>query len=313
MTDLTHFGHLLSDPLQRTFMQHAFLAIIMVGVICGATGAFVTLRGLAFMGDALAHAIFPGVAIAFVTGGNFLIGALIAAVIVSLGIGAVSQSGRLSHDTSIGVLFAGMFALGIAIVAGQDSYARDLNSFLFGTILGVTRHDLALTAAVGAVVLLTLLAFRRELTTVAFDRTFAASRGFRLWRFDQLFLLLLALSIVISIQTVGNILVLAMLVTPPATARLLTDRLSVMVGLSSLIGAASGVTGLYVSYWQNIPSGACVVLVATVVFMVTFILAPKTGWLTVALRHRFHHGHPERDAQLSPVSASLDLPEASDG
>lgn len=298
----------LTDPLQRTFMQHAFLAIVMVGVICGATGAFVTLRGLAFMGDALSHAIFPGVAIAFVTGGNFLLGALVAAVIVSLGIGAVSQSGRISHDTSIGVLFAGMFALGIAIISGQQSYARDLNSFLFGTILGVTRDDLTLTALIGGVVLMTLLWFRRELTTVAFDRTFAASRGYRLWRYDQLFLLLLALSIVISIQTVGNILVLAMLVTPPATARLLTDRLAVMIWLSSLIGAACGIVGLYVSYWQNIPSGACVVLVATAVFIVTFLAAPRTGFVTLWLRHRLHHGHPERDTRptADPTRSSAD-------
>lgn len=298
----------LTDPLQRTFMQHAFLAIVMVGVICGATGAFVTLRGLAFMGDALSHAIFPGVAIAFVTGGNFLLGALVAAVIVSLGIGAVSQSGRISHDTSIGVLFAGMFALGIAIISGQQSYARDLNSFLFGTILGVTRDDLTLTALIGGVVLMTLLWFRRELTTVAFDRTFAASRGYRLWRYDQLFLLLLALSIVISIQTVGNILVLAMLVTPPATARLLTDRLAVMIWLSSLIGAACGIVGLYVSYWQNIPSGACVVLVATAVFIVTFLAAPRTGFVTLWLRHRLHHGHPERDTRptADPKRSSAD-------
>ncbi len=308
MIDPGDLSRWLIDPLQRTFMQHAFLAIVMVGVICGATGAFVTLRGLAFMGDALAHAIFPGVAIAFVTGGNFLVGALVAAVIVSLGIGAISQSGRISHDTSIGVLFAGMFALGIAIISGQDSYARDLNSFLFGTILGVTRQDLVLTAAVGGLVLLALLLFRRELTTVAFDRTFAASRGFRLWRFDQLFLLLLALSIVISIQTVGNILVLAMLVTPPATARLLTDRLPVMVALSSLIGAACGVIGLYISYWQNIPSGACVVLVATALFLLTFVFAPRTGWLTTRIGHRLHHGHPERDAGLSPVGPPAEVP-----
>ncbi len=308
MIDFSDPSRWLLDPLERTFMQHAFLAIVMVGVICGATGAFVTLRGLAFMGDALSHAIFPGVAIAFVTGGNFLIGALVAAVIVSLGIGTVSQSGRISHDTSIGVLFAGMFALGIAIISGQDSYARDLNSFLFGTILGVTRQDLVLTAAVGGAVLLALLSFRRELTTVAFDRTFADSRGFRLWRFDQLFLLLLALSIVISIQTVGNILVLAMLVTPPATARLLTDRLPVMVALSSLIGAACGITGLYISYWRNIPSGACVVLVATGLFLLTFVIAPKTGWLTVWLRHRLHHGHPERDVRMGRSGPMSEAP-----
>ncbi len=297
--ELADLSRWLLDPLERTFMQHAFLAIIMVGVICGATGAFVTLRGLAFMGDALSHAIFPGVAIAFVTGGNFLIGALVAAVIVSLGIGTISQGGRISHDTSIGVIFAGAFALGIAIISGQQSYARDLNSFLFGTILGVTRDDLVLTATVGGLVLLALLLFRRELTAVAFDRTFAASRGLRLWRWDQLFLLLLALSIVISIQTVGNILVLAMLVTPPATARLLTDRLTTMVVLSSAIGAVCGVVGLYLSYWQNIPSGACVVLVATAVFLVVFVFAPRAGLLTVWLRHRLHHGHPERDAGMS--------------
>ena len=303
MTGWDDLHRWLADPLQRMFMRHAFLAIIMVGVICGATGAFVTLRGLAFMGDALSHAIFPGIAIAFVTGGNFLVGALVAAVIVSLGIGAISQSERLTHDTSIGVLFAGMFALGIAIISRQHSYARDLNSFLFGTILGVTDHDLVLTGIVGALVLLALLFFRRELTTVAFDRTFAASRGFRLWQYDQLFLVLLALSIVISIQTVGNILVLAMLVTPPATARLLTNRLPTMVALSSLIGALAGIAGLYISYWQNIPSGACVVLVATAAFLLTFLLAPRTGYVTRLVSDRLHRDHPERDAGLSHATS----------
>jgi ABC-type Mn2+/Zn2+ transport system permease subunit len=292
----------LTQPWERVFMQHAFLAIILVGVICGATGTFVVLRGLAFMGDALAHAIFPGVVIAFILGGNFLIGALIAAVVVSLAIGLVSQTGRLTNDTAIGVLFAGGFALGIALISAQQTFARDLNSFLLGTILGVTRDDLYLTGGVGLAVLAAIAIFRRELTTVAFDRTFAQATGRLLWAYDQLFLLLLSLAIVVSLQTVGNILVLAMLVTPAATARLITDRLQVMVWLAALLGAASGVAGLYLSYYRGIASGASVVLVATGLFGVVYLFWPRTGVITTRLRHRFHYEHPERDPVVDPIS-----------
>ncbi|MEA2527243.1 MAG: hypothetical protein QOF33_4663 [Thermomicrobiales bacterium] len=283
------------DPLRHTFMQHAFIAILLVGIICGVTGTFVTLRGLAFMGDALSHAIFPGVVIAYVLGGNFLIGALVAAVVVSLGIGLISQSSRLTNDTAIGVLFAGGFALGIALISSQRSYVKDLSTFLLGSILGVSREDLFLTGAIGAVVLGVIAYFRRELTIVAFDRTFAQATGINLWAFDQLFLILLSLAIVISLQTVGNILVLAMLVTPAATARLLTDRLQVMMILSATIGAVSGVVGLYLSYHLSIASGASVVLVATGVFALVFLFAPKTGIVTVAIARRLHFPHPERD------------------
>jgi ABC-type Mn2+/Zn2+ transport system permease subunit len=294
----------LLEPLRHTFMQHAFLAIVLVGVICGVTGVFVTLRGLAFMGDALSHAIFPGVVIAYLLGGNFLIGALIAAIVVSLGIGAISQNSRLSGDTAIGVLFAGAFALGIALISAQRTYTRDLASFLLGSILGVSRSDLWLTAGVGAVVLATIALFRRELTIVAFDRTFATATGINVWLFDQLFLVLLSLAIVVSLQTVGNILVLAMLITPAATARLLTDRLRWMVLLSAAIGAGSGVIGLYASYHLAIASGASVVLVATILFGLVFVFSPSSGVATVALRRRAHYPHPERDAFLDGVSTS---------
>lgn len=292
----------LTDPWTHAFMQHAFMAIILVGIICGVVGVFVILRGLAFLGDALAHAIFPGVVAAFILGGNFLVGALIAAVIISVIIGAISQGGRISNDTAIGIIFAGGFALGVALLSTQQSYARDLNSFLFGSILSVRRSDLILTAIVGLVVLAVVFWFRRELTGIAFDRTFAQSSGINLWLLDQIFLVTLAMAIVISLQTVGNVLVLALLVTPAATARLLTDRLRTMIGLSSLIGAASGVTGLYVSYYQGVPSGAAVVLVATTVFLVVFLLAPRTGAVTSRLVRRLHHPHPERDQFLDPVS-----------
>ncbi|MGC4106546.1 MAG: metal ABC transporter permease [Thermomicrobiales bacterium] len=289
---------LLLTPWQHGFMQHAFIAIVMVGVICGITGVFVTLRGMAFLGDALSHAIFPGVVIAFITGGNFLIGALIAALIVSLGIGAVTQNGRINNDTAIGVFFVGAFALGIALLSLQKSYVRDLNAFLLGSILGVSVRDLQLIALVGAVVLGIIFWFRRELTMVSFDRTFAKASGLNLWFYDQLFLIVLAFTIVISLQTVGNILVLAMLVTPAATARLLSDRMIPMLGLSAFIGAASGIIGLYLSYYQGIPSGSGVVLVATAVFFVAYLFAPRTGIITSRIAYRMHRDHPERDADF---------------
>jgi ABC-type Mn2+/Zn2+ transport system permease subunit len=295
----------LLDPWRHTFMQHAFIAIILVGLICGVIGVFVTLRGLAFMGDALSHAIFPGVVIAYIMGGNFLIGALIAAVVVSLGIGAVSQNSRLTNDTAIGVLFAGAFAFGIALISSQRTYTRDLASFLLGSILGVSKHDLLLTGAVGLIVLGVIALFRRELTIVAFDRTFANATGINVWLFDQLFLILLSLAIVVSLQTVGNVLVLAMLITPAATARLLTDRLRVMVVLSALIGALSGVAGLYASYHLAIASGASVVLVATAFFAIVFLFSPATGIVTVAVRRRLHFGHPERDLFLNDEPAGV--------
>lgn len=290
----------LTDPWQYTFMQHAFWAIILVGIICGAIGVFVILRGYSFLGDALAHAIFPGVVVTFILGGNFLIGALIAALIVSVLIGAVSQSGRINNDTAIGVLFAGSFALGVALMSLQDGYVRDLNSFLFGSILGVSRDDLLITAAVGAVVLAGLIVFRREIILISFDRVFARSTGLNLWKYDQIFLILLALAIVVSLQTVGNILVLAMLVTPAATARMLTDNLRRMIALSSSIGALAGLVGLYISFYQGVPSGAAVVLTATVVFSVVFLFAPRTGMITARVRQRIHYSRPEDDVHVQP-------------
>lgn len=295
---MTETFALLGEPLQHGFMRNAFAAILLVGVICGVIGVFVTLRGLAFMGDALAHAVFPGVVIAYVAGGSYLIGALIAAMIVSIAIGFVTQSGLLRNDTAIGVFFVGAFALGVAIISTQRSYARDVTSLLFGSILGVSGADLLLTAGVGCVVLVVLWLFRREIVAVSFDRIFSQSHGLNLWRWDQLFLLLLSLTIVISLQTVGNVLVLAMLVTPAAAARMLTRRLPMMLAVSAAIGAASGVIGLYVSYFVGVSSGASIVLVATAIFIIVFLFAPRTGAITSRVARRLHYAHPERDVFL---------------
>jgi manganese/iron transport system permease protein len=285
----------LMEPLQHAFMRNALSAILLIGFICGAVGVFVILRGLAFMGDAMAHAVFPGVVISYVLGGSYLVGAIVSATVVSLAIGAVTQSGLLRNDTAIGVFFVGAFALGVAIISTQESYARDVTSLLFGSILGVSREDLFLTAIVGFGVLLALWLSRREIVIGSFDRTFARSQGLNLWGWDQLFLLLLSLTIVISLQTVGNILVLAMLVTPAAAARLLTVRLGPMIVVSAIIGALSGVSGLYVSYFRGISSGASIILTATAIFLVVFLFAPRTGIITTRVARRLHFEHPERD------------------
>jgi ABC-type Mn2+/Zn2+ transport system permease subunit len=285
----------LTEPFQHAFMRHAFAAIVLVGIVCGIVGVFVILRGLAFMGDAIAHAVFPGVVISYVLGGNFLVGAILAATTVSLAIGFATQSGLLRNDTAIGVFFVGAFALGVAIISTQRSYARDITNLLFGSILGVSQEDLVLTGLVGCGVLITIWLFRREIVTISFDRTFAQSHGLNLWAWDQVFLLLLSLTIVISLQTVGNVLVLAMLVTPAATARLLTVQLGPMIAASALIGAASGIAGLYVSYYQGISSGASIVLVATTIFLTVFLFAPRTGAITARVVRRLHFAHPERD------------------
>jgi manganese/iron transport system permease protein len=250
------------------------------------------------MGDAMAHAVFPGVVISYVVGGSYLIGAIVSATVVSLAIGAVTQSGLLRNDTAIGVFFVGSFALGVAIISTQQSYARDVTSLLFGSILGVSRQDLVLTALVGCGVLLALFLSRREIIAGSFDRTFARSQGLNLWGWDQLFLLLLSLTIVIALQTVGNVLVLAMLVTPAATARLLTVRLGPMIAVSAIVGAASGVSGLYLSYFRGVSSGASIILVATAIFLVVFLFAPRTGIFTTRVARRLHFGHPERDQFL---------------
>ena len=293
----------LLEPWQSTFMQHAFLAIIIIGITSGVIGTFVVLRGVGFLGDALAHAIFPGLAIAFITGGNIMVGAFVAAVIVSLLIGAVSQHQRVNNDTAIGVLFVGAFALGIALMTTQSSFQRDLTSFLFGSILGVTRDDLITIAAVAVGVLATLYYFRREITTISFDRSFAAATGLHIWRYDQLFLVLLALTIVTGLQMVGNVLILAMLITPAATARLLTDRLWLMATIAGAIGALAGVVGLYISWYQQVASGSAIVLAATAFFFLAYLFAPNTGIITPRVRRSLHHPNPEETA---PIDINLD-------
>ncbi len=266
-------------PLRYQFMQHGMLASIMVGVLCAVIGCYVVLRGMAFLGDALAHAILPGVAVAYLFKGDLLVGALVAAVLAALAIGAFSQHGQVKEDTAIGIVFAAALALGVALMSSAKSYTTDLTHILFGNVLGVGERDLWLIAGLAVAVLLVVVLLYKEFLLVSFDPVLAATQQLPLGLLRNLMLVLLALTVVISLQTVGIGLVAAMLVTPAATAYLLARRLPAMMLISAAIGAASGVAGLYLSFYINVASGAAIVLVCTGFFLLAYLFAPRRGIL----------------------------------
>lgn len=276
----------LTAPLAYSFMQRGLLASVLVGVLCAVVGCYVVLRSMAFLGDALAHAILPGVAIAYLLKGNLLVGALVAAVIVALGIGLFTRQGTIREDTAIGILFAAALSLGVVLISTIKSYAVDLTHILFGNVLGVSAADLWLTAGLGLLVLATIALLYKEFLVIAFDPVLAATLRLPAVLLHNLLLILIALTVVVSIQTVGIGLVAAMLVTPGATAYLLTRRLPTMMVIAALVGALSSVAGLYISFYLNVASGAAVVLVATAIFLLAFLLAPERGLLWHALRQR---------------------------
>lgn len=271
------------EPFQLAFMQRALVAIVLIAVVSGVMGAYVITRGMAFLGDALAHSVLPGVAVAFVLGGGgsgaVLLGGMVAAVLSALGIGFLTRGGRLREDTAIGVIFAGTMALGIGIISTMRNYTTDLSHILIGNILSVSADNLLLIIGIGAVVLLALLAFYKEFLIISFDPVLAQTlrlpgEGLRL-----LLLVLLALTIVVSVQAVGVVLVAALLVTPAATARLLTMRLHTMMAVSVAIAVFSGISGLYLAWHLNIAASAAIVLTMTLLFLLAYFLAPGRGYL----------------------------------
>jgi ABC-type Mn2+/Zn2+ transport system permease subunit len=269
----------LIEPLGYGFMWRGLLAAVMVGVICSTLGVYVILQGMAFFGDALAHAILPGVVLAFLFGWPLALGALAVGILTAVGIGALSQRGEIREDTAIGIIFAGSFALGVAMLSTVRSYAVDLAHILFGDELGVSTSDLWLTFGLGALELGTVVVLYKEFLVLAFDPTLAVVLRLPVTALRYLLLVLLAVTIVISLQTVGVALMIAMLVTPAAAAQLLTRRLPTMMATAALIGALSNMTGLYVSYYINVASGPAMVLVATAVFALAFLLAPRRGMI----------------------------------
>jgi ABC-type Mn2+/Zn2+ transport system permease subunit len=261
----------LFEPLRYSFMQTALLAAILVGVTCATIGVYVVLRRMAFIGDALAHTALPGLVVAYLNGWSLFGGAVVAGLLTALGIGWLSRREEVREDTAIGILFTGMFALGILLISTTRSF-RDLTHILFGNILGVTPGDLLLIGGVTFITLLALVAFHKELELTSFDPTHAEVIGLRADRLRYLLLILLSLTVVTSIQVVGVVLTSAMLVTPAAAAALVTNRLPRMMFIASLIAIASGVAGLYISFYQNVSSGAAIVLMCTLFFGVAWIV-----------------------------------------
>lgn len=282
----------LIEPLQLAFMQRALLAALLIAVVGGVVGTFVVLKGLAFIGDALAHAAFAGVATAYVLGGSIYLGSVLAAVATALAIGFVSRRARVSFDTAIGILFVGAFAFGIMLISASRSYTVDLFSFVFGDVLGVGWDDLRVIAILAVLVLALVALFYREAVFTAYDPTMAEASGVPVTAVQYGQLALVAVATVVAIKVVGIVLVVAMLVTPAATARLLVRHIPHMMALATLFGALAAVTGLYLSYYLNVASGAAVVLVATGLFLLTLVLSPRQGLVSwwwrrrVALRAR---------------------------
>jgi len=254
------------EPLQYAFVQRALLAAVLVALVCASVGVFVVLRGLAFLGDAIAHAAFPGVVIAFLMKINIVIGGSIAAVVSALAIGAVARRSGLKEDTAIGVVFSGMFAVGIVLFSSIRTYTGDLLGVLFGDVLGVAADQLVIAGLTAAVVLLMLGLVWRPLVFVSFDPIGAAAAGLNTLRYDTLLLGLIGLAIAVSVQIVGVVLVVAMLVTPAATARLLAQDLRALVVTALVVAVGSSIAGIWLSYYVNAASGGTIVLVATAIF-----------------------------------------------
>jgi manganese/iron transport system permease protein len=269
----------IADPMSYGFMQRGLVASVLVGIVCAVMGTFVVLKGLAFIGDAVSHATFPGLVIAYLVGAPLYVGGAIAAVATALAIGLVSRRGGLRFDTSVGVLFAGTFAFGVLLFSTIKNYVADLLGYLLGNVLGISAGDLVQLAILSAIVLAIVLLIRKELLYATFDPLGAAASGLPVAGLEYLLLALLGVTIVVSIQAVGIIMVVAMLVTPSATAQLLVVRFGQMMAVAVAIAAASAVVGLYLSFYLNLASGASIVLVETLVFGIVLVLSPRSGLL----------------------------------
>lgn len=268
-----------ADPFQYSFMHRAFIAACLAAVVCAVVGTFVVLKGLAFMGDAVAHSSLAGMATAYAFGGSVFWGAMVWAVPASIAITYISRRANIRLDTSVGIVYAGGFALGIVIVSQVSNYTADLFSFLFGNVLGASWNEVLLIGVVSAVVLLLVTLFYKELLFSSYDATMAAASGVPVRLMQYLLPMLVAITTVAALKTVGIVLVLALLVTPPATAGLLARRLPGIMAMAVVIGLAATVAGLYISIHLDLPSGPSIVMVATGLFILALLFSPSKGFV----------------------------------
>ena len=266
----------LLDPLTHDFMRRALMVSALVGGVCGLLSCYMTLKGWALMGDAVSHAVMPGVVVAYALGLPFSLGAFVFGVGSVALIGFVKQKSRIKEDTVIGLVFTGFFALGLVLVSKIKSNI-DLMQILFGSPLGISRSDVNQTLIISFIVISILLIFRKDLMLYCFDAKHARSIGINTGILHYLLLTLLSLSAVVGLQTVGIILVVAMLITPGATAYLLTDRFDQMTLLAVISSSFSSILGVYISYWSDIETGGSIVLVQTLIFLIAFLFAPRYG------------------------------------
>lgn len=279
----TAFLNFIDDIGQYAFLRQALYTSIVLGIACGVVGCFIVLRGLALMGDAISHAVLPGVAISYVLQISYFYGAVLFGLLTALGIGFIGQHSKIKSDSAIGIVFSAFLALGIVLVTKIQS-SINLNSILFGNVLTIKDTDRTLTYVVVGIVLLSISLFYKELLMTTFDETMAKASGLPVKTINYMMMVMLTLITVVSLQTVGVILVVSLLITPASTAYLLTHKLSVMLWISALIGALSAVIGLFFSVTYNLPSGVVIVLVATSIFILVFLFSRKNGLLWKALK-----------------------------
>lgn len=278
----------ITEPFQYEFIQRALIASLMVGVSCGLIGTYIMLRRLSLIGDALAHAVLPGVVIGFMIAGKgpvaLFLGALTAGILTSVLISFVERNSKIKEDTSIGIIFTGAFALGILLVSQLKQVHIDLSSYLFGDVLGVSDSDIIMSSAITVFIVISVILFYKQLLVTSFDPTMAHIIGISTAVVHYFLMTLLSMSIVAGLQSVGVILIIAMLITPPATAFLLTDKLKKLLLLSCLFGVISSIAGLYLSYHLNFASGASIVLVSVFFFAIAFLFSPKEGIVIKSIR-----------------------------
>ncbi|OCC14002.1 anchored repeat-type ABC transporter permease subunit [Streptomyces sp. PTY087I2] len=287
-----------------SFLPKALFVALLSSAVCGVIGCYVVLRGMAFIGDAVAHAVFPGLAVAFVIQGNLVLGGAVAGVLTAVGVAVFSQNRRLREDSVIGVFFVAAFALGIVIISRSPGYSGSLQQFLFGSITGIPDEDLVVVAVSTVILLLLAFLFHKEFVSVTLDRESARALGLPVFVLDLALYVMVSVAVVISVQTIGNILVLALLVTPAATARLLTDRLGVMMLLAPLFGGLAAFVGLYFSWSLDLPTGGTIVLVATAFFLLSWGIAPRHGVLARLWRRRPQGEDGGDDSEADAVERS---------